>query len=171
MVKQKYTDTNLEYLIRMLASKNGTTRQNARHSLVAIGKPVISALTETLTNSKVDHIRWEAVKTIGAIGDASAIPALVQALEDTDPDVAWLAIEALRKLETAAWPVLLRIVIKRGKEDVLMRQRISHVFRNQEEEGYNDLLAALRKSLKSGTVPATAAVAAYDILKRMKSKP
>ena len=89
MSKQKLIGTNLESLIDLLASKNGATRQKARKSLVAMGKPAVSTLTRILQNSKQDHIRWEAAKTLGAIGDTRAIPSLVKALEDRNSDVTW----------------------------------------------------------------------------------
>lgn len=53
-----------------------------------MSKPAVSSLTRVLQNSEVDHVRWEAVKTLGAIGDSRTIPSLEHALEDGDPDVA-----------------------------------------------------------------------------------
>lgn len=97
MGKQKMTGTNIESLMEMLANKDGLIRKKARKSLVAIGKPAVSELTRALQNSKLDQLRWEAAKTLDAIGDIRAIPSLVKALEDNDQDVAWLAAEALKK--------------------------------------------------------------------------
>jgi HEAT repeat protein len=151
-----------------LSSKDGATRQKSRKSLVALGKPAVSSLTRALQNSRLDHTRWEAAKTLGAIGDSRAIPALVKALEDSNPDVAWVAAEALRKFKKAAWPSLLRVLINRGANSVLLRQGAYHVLRNQKEVGFDDLLAPLTKALESSTVPESTAVAAYDVLKRMK---
>jgi hypothetical protein len=114
--------------------------------------------------------RWEAAKILAAIGDYKAIPSLVKALEDRDHDVAWLAAVALKKFKKAAWPALLRGLIKRKSHSVFLCQGAHHVFRNQKEEGFNDLLAVLTKALESGTVAASIAIAAYDILKQMKVK-
>jgi HEAT repeat protein len=111
MNKQKSTDTNLESLMDLLASKNGATRLKARKSLVALGKPAVPSLNRTLQNSKEDHVRWEAAKTLGAIGDIRAIPSLVKALEDNNSDVTWLVAEALRKFKKIAWPPLLRALM------------------------------------------------------------
>lgn len=153
-----------------LASKDGVTRQKARKSLVALGKPAVPSLTQTLQNSGLDHVRWEAVKALGAIGDARAIPSLVKALEDSDPDVAWLAAEALRKFKKVAWPPLLRVLIRSGSDSVLLRQGAHHILRNQKEVGFNGLLATLTEALVFSTVPESTTVAAYEILKRMKAK-
>ena len=145
-------------------------RQEARKSLVAMGKPATPSLIRALRNSKVDQVRWEAAKALGAIGDARAAPSLVKALEDNDPDVVWLAAEALRNFKKAAWPVLFRALIKRGAHSSLLRQGAHHVLWKQREEGFNDLLALLLKALKAGTVPEMTPGAAYDILERMNAR-
>jgi HEAT repeat protein len=170
MSKQKWTGTNLESLMDLLASKNGATRQKARKSLVAMGKPAVSSLTRILQNSRVDHIRWEAAKTLGAIGDTRAIPSLVKALEDSDSDVTWLAAEALRNFKKVAWPQLLRALVKSKPDSVLLRQGAHHVLRNQKEDGFNDLLATLRTALESNSASESTPFAASNILKRMKPK-
>jgi hypothetical protein len=170
--KQNWTGTNLESLMEMLASINGENRQKARKLLVALGKPAAPSLARALQNSKVDQVRWEAAKTLGTIGDTKAIPALVKALEDKDLDVAWLAAEALRKLKKAAWPKLLRVLIKKGSDSASLRRGAHHVFRNQKQDGFNGLLKTLTKTLEleSGMIPESTPIAAYNILKQMKVK-
>jgi HEAT repeat protein len=171
MRKQTLPRADLESLMGTLESKDGATRQRARKSLATLGKPAVSSLTRALQNSELDHVRWEAAKTLSAIGDSTAIPSLVRALEDSDPDVAWSAAEALRKFKKIAWSSLLRALMKSGADSVLLRHGAHHVFRNQKMDGFNDLLAALTSALESSTVPESTTVAAYDILKRMKAKP
>ncbi len=170
MIKEKQSVTNIKLLMDILKSENGANRQKARKSLVALGKPAVPSLAQALQNSKLDHVRWEAAKALGAIGDTRAIPRLVNALEDSDPDVAWLAAEALRQFKKGAWPLLLRQLIKDGSESPLLRQGAHHVLRNQKENGFNDLLSVLREDLESNTVQESTPVAAYAILKRMKRK-
>jgi HEAT repeat protein len=169
MIKQNRTGTNLASLLDTLENKDGATRQIARKSLVALGKPAVSSLNRALRDSKLNHVRWEAVKTLDAIGDIRSIPAIVIALEDSDADVAWSAAEALRKFKMAAWPPLLRALMKRGAGSVLLRQGAHHVLRNQREPGFTGLLSNLAKAIESGTVPESTTVAAYEILKRMKA--
>ena len=172
MSKHTGTGTDIESLMDKLAGKDGATRQKARQALVALGKPAVPSLTQALQNAKLAHLRWEAAKTLGAIGDARAISPLVKALEDSDSDVVWVAAEALRQFKKAAWPALLRLLIKSGSESesVLLRQGTHHVLRHQKEEGFNDVLATLTKALESSTVPEVTTAAAYDVLKRMKAK-
>jgi HEAT repeat protein len=171
MNKQKWTGTNLESLMDLLASKNVATRLKARKSLVALGKPAVPSLNRTLQNSKEDHLRWEAAKTLGIIGDIRSIPVLVTALEDSNPDVAWLAADALRKFKKAAWPQLLNALSKRTRSNsFLLRQGAHHVLRNQKEDGFNDLLAILIKTLESNSLPISTLAAAYNLRKRLKEK-
>jgi len=102
MSRPVQTGVNLESRIKTLASRDGIARQKAQKSLVAIGKPATPSLICALRNSRVDQVRWEAAKALGASGDARAAPSLVKALEDKDPDVAWLAAVALANLKKAA---------------------------------------------------------------------
>jgi hypothetical protein len=94
----------------------------------------------------------------------------VNALEDRDGCVTWLAAEALRKFKKAAWHPLLTKLIKDGSDSLLLRRGVHHVFAHQKEEGFNDLLALLREALANDTVSESAHVAAYEILKRMSEK-
>ncbi len=170
MSKQKLIGINLGSLMNLLASENGATRMKARKSLVALGKPAVPSLTRTLQNSKEDHVRWEAAKTLGAIGDVRSIPALVSALEDSDQGVVWLAAEALGKFKKIAWPPLLRALVKSEKDSVSLRLGAHHVLRKQKEDGFNDLLSTLRTALESSTASESTPFAASNLLKRMKTK-
>ena len=171
MTREKSSGKDLRSLIDTLSSKDGSIRQKARRSLVALGQPAVSSLTCILHNSKLDHTRWEAAKTLSAIGDSRALPALVKALEDRDPDVAWVAADALRKSRKAAWKPLLRNLSTRGANSLLLRHGAHHVLHGQKEVGFNDLLTTLLKALKSSTAPESTPVAAYEILVRMKARP
>jgi HEAT repeat protein len=168
MKKQNINNINLESLIDMLASKDGMIRQKARKSLVALGKIAVSSLTQALQNSRMDQVRWEAAKALGAICDTESIPVLVKALEDSNPDVAWLAAKALIRFKKAAWKSLLEALIKRGAKSLLLRQGAHHVFLKQKENGFNGFLAILMKDLESGSVTESVPIDAYEILKRMK---
>ncbi|MDP1993634.1 MAG: HEAT repeat domain-containing protein [Ignavibacteria bacterium] len=170
MSTQKVKRTDIKSLLDLLADKDGVIRKKARKALVAMGEIVVPSLTRVLRNSKLDHLRWEAAKTLGAIGDVRAIPSLVKALEDRDIDVAWVAAEVLRKFKKNAWPALFRELIKSKHDSISLRQGVHHVLLNQKEDGFNDLLKALMEALKSDSGPETASVAAYHMLMRMKKK-
>jgi HEAT repeat protein len=68
-------------LVNQLGADAGLLRRKARESLVNLGGNAVPSLIMALSNPSRD-IRWEAAKALGAIGDASAAPALVEALED-----------------------------------------------------------------------------------------
>ena len=170
MKEQKRTDTELETLMDSLASKDGMIRQEARESLVTLGKPAVSSLIQALQNSRRDQVRWEAAKALGEISDTRSIPALVKALEDSDSDVAWLAAEALIKFKKAAWLPLLKALIESGSDSVALRQGAHHVLWKQKADGFNDLLKTLIEALDSRTDPDSATPAAYNLIIRMREK-
>jgi len=169
MNEKKGTGTNLESLMDKLASKDGVVRQKAREALVALGKPAVSPLLQALQNSRLDEVRWEAVKALEGISDTGAMPALVKALEDSNSDVAWVAADALKTYKKAAWPPLLQALIKSKSDSVALRKGAHHVLVEQKEDGFNDLLATLLKALESSSAPESSAVAANEILKRMNA--
>jgi HEAT repeat protein len=154
----------------MLASKDGMLRQKAREALVKLGKPAVPSLIQALKPSQPDQVRWEAAKALSAIGDVRSIPALVDTLEDRESGVAWLAAEALHHFNQVAWVPLLQALVERGTNSVPLRQGAHHVLRNQEGDGFNDVLAALLKALESSTVPEATAVAALAFLKRVETE-
>jgi HEAT repeat protein len=170
MNEQKGTGTNIETLMDMLASKDGVIRQNAREALVALGKPAVSSLIQALQNSRLDQVRWEAAKALGSISDTRSMPSLVKALEDSNSDVAWVAADALKPFKKAAWPPLLQALIDSDSDSVGLRKGAHHVLVDQKEDRFNDLLATLLKALESSSAPESSAVAANEILKRLKVK-
>jgi HEAT repeat protein len=132
-------------LIVTLGDRNGLVRQRARHSLVAIGKPAVPALVEALTDPN-GHRRWEAAKTLGAIGDPSAAPALVRAMEDQDFGVRWLAAEGVIRLKREGLKPLLQ-ALARHPESVWMREGAHHVFRMLVDHDLHDLVAPVLVAL------------------------
>jgi HEAT repeat protein len=171
MKKEKSLGTNLKPLMALLAGKDGGIRQNARESLVALGKPAVSSLSKALKNSVLTQVRWESAKALDAIGSPRSIQPLVLALADKDRDVAWLAGEALSKFGKDAWPELLRALIKGGADSALFRQGAHHVLCNQKVAGFDDLLPALLKDLESNAVREETMVIANDIYRRLKQRP
>ena len=169
MDTQQPIGTDLKSLMKMLESKDGLIRQKARISLVEMGESAVIPLSEALTHSKLDHTRWGAAKALGEIVDVRSIPALVEALDDTDSDVAWLAGMALKKFEKSAWKILLQQLIKSGVDSVRLRNGTRHVFSGQKEDGFDDLLEELMTALEDTALPESSAIVATEILKRMRS--
>ena len=170
MSKAKDSGKDTTAWLEMLANKDGMLRQKAREALVKLGKPAVPSLIQALQPSQPDQVRWEAAKALGAISDVRSIPVLVETLEDGDSGVAWLAAEALRPFNQAAWVPLLHALVARGADSVPLRQGAHHVLHNQDGAGFNDALAALLKALELNTVPEATVVAANDFLKRLETK-
>jgi len=85
---------NIDPLIADLDSRNGLVRQRARIALIRMGEPAVPGLIKALgTRNGPTH--WEAAKALSLIGDPRSVQALVQALEDNEFGVRWLAAEGL----------------------------------------------------------------------------
>ena len=167
MSNQPLNHPTFEKLLTTLENPDGLVRLEARKELVSLGPPVVPALGQVLKNSPSVHARWEAAKTLGEIGDPASIPALVDALEEEDADVAWLITEALRHFHKAAWAPVLNALLKKGSESIVLCKRTHHVFAGQKDKDYDHLLEMLRKTLDGGTMREGCAGAAFEILKKM----
>lgn len=169
MTAQTLSSDTLHTLMEKLAHKDGLLRQSAREALVSLGAQAVSPLVLALQTSESDQVRWEAAKALGALGDARAIPALIKALGDKDSDVVWLAAVALNSLGKTAWPAMLQALVDDGTESARLRKEAHHVFHDQHESGYEDLLATLLTALEADALPESASMAAHEILNRMRA--
>jgi len=137
----------ISQLIATLGDHDGLVRQRARHSLVAIGEPAVPALVKVLTDPDA-HRRWEAAKTLGAIGDPAAAPALVRAMEDEDFGVRWLAAEGLISLKRAGLAPLFQ-ALAAHPDRVWIREGAHHVCRMLVDHDLHDLVAPVLAALDS----------------------
>jgi HEAT repeat protein len=94
-------------LIESLPSKSSAVREKSRKQLVDIGHAAVIPLLRTLKDP-IEHVRWEAAKTLDAIGDPAAADALVEALDDASDDVRWVAAQALIAL---GWDAAKQVLI------------------------------------------------------------
>jgi hypothetical protein len=79
----------------------------AAASLVAIGKPAIPMLRESLQEKSRTMARINAADALAKIGpDAQSVPLLRRALNDTHVELRWAALKALGRAGPAAWPAL-----------------------------------------------------------------
>jgi hypothetical protein len=156
---------SISSMIVDLARDVPLARMSAREALVAIGGPAVPALTEALVNP-IRHVRWEAAKALGQIGDPAAAEALVRALEDEIFGVRWLAAEGLIAVGRQGLKPLLQALIHRSDSDWL-RQGAHHVLHELARAGLEEVrpvLAALEDIEPSIDVP-PAARTALDALK------
>lgn len=143
-------------LIEQLGDLEGFMRVHSRKMLIDIGKPAVPELINTLSND-ISQIRWQVIKVLESLREASAIPALIERLKDNNAGVRWAASEALIALHQEAIPVLLK-ALKGDIESLWLRQGAHRILRVMKEAGRLNqmevkVLSALEDSNPSITVP------------------
>jgi HEAT repeat protein len=161
----------IENLIAAFLIKDGWKRREARLALVDIGKPAVPYLIKALKHRKPE-VRWEAAKTLGAIGDPSSGQALVSALSDERFEIRWLAAEGLIALKLGAIEPLLKEMIK-NPESWELRQGAHHVLHALERNHLLNkscikLLNQLRGLDQELSIPMAAEDALKSLLKPVK---
>lgn len=154
---------SIEELINDLANPNGIIRQKARYELVKMGNPALDYLLELQSSDK--HLaRWESVKAISEIGSKESIPILINALEDEEFDVRWLAAEGLIDIGHSSVYPLLKSFIS-NKDSVHIKEGVHHVLKGLEMRGlYNDKYEII-KALESFTAPVQLELKVISMLK------
>ncbi|MFZ0452560.1 MAG: HEAT repeat domain-containing protein [Ignavibacteriaceae bacterium] len=120
-------ENKIEELIKNFYSKNGIERKIARYELVKIGKPAVEYLSKLLKAPK-EFTRWEAIKTLGQIGDPESIPVLIDALENEDFDIRWMAAEALIGIGEISIKPILKAVIA-GEKSIFLLEGVHHILK------------------------------------------
>jgi HEAT repeat protein len=160
-------NTNIDTLIKNLASPYQAIRKRACESLVALGTPAVASLTEALDNPNY-HVRWEAAKALGEIGNPAAAPPLVKCLEDHHLDVRWRAAEDLIAFGREGLIPLLQALIEHP-ESVRLREGSYHVLRtlgNTSLKGVTEpVLRALEEIEPAMKVPQAAHAALHRLTK------
>jgi aminopeptidase N len=158
----------VDRLISMLSSSDGLKRQDAREQLVGIGGPAVDALIEVLQSTN-DNARWEAAKALGEIRDPRAAPGLVDALEDRESAVRWLAAKGLIALGRRAVIPLLE-ALEGEADSVWMREGARHVLHSLIRDGVAEeaepVLAALEDIEPSIETP----MAAHNALEALRAE-
>ncbi len=154
-------------LIASLAGASPAERQHAREALASIGRPAVGSLIRLLDDPQW-QVRWEAVKTLAAIGDAAAAPALIGAMEDEHGDVRWLAANALIDLgHEALQPLLSALAYRPSSPDLLegAHHVLNKLYWRDSPKVVKPVLAAL-----NGPAPQMAVhLAAYSALNVMRA--
>jgi hypothetical protein len=160
-------EARIPSLVADLASPDPAVRTKAREALVAIGKPVVPSLIQLLSHRK-PHVRWEAAKALCGIADPLAASALVNALDDRDGDVRWLAAEGVAALGQDGLQPLLAALLERAQSGWFCKgaHHVCHTLVKRKRLGpiLRPLLAALKESEPGVAVPP----AAYTALSRLR---
>jgi HEAT repeat protein len=154
-------------LIAALSGKKAADRQHARELLIAVGRPAVGPLVRLLDDAD-QKVRWEAVKTLAAIGEPAAAPALIEALEDDAADVRWVAAQALIDLGHEALRPLLAALAYRASSPELLEGAhhvLSRLYWRDSPKVVKPVLAAL-----DGPAPQMAVhLAAYFALNAIRT--
>lgn len=141
----------IEELINDLANPNGIIRQKARYELVKIGNPALDYLLELQSSDK--HLaRWESIKAISEIGSKESIPILINALDDEEFDVRWLAAEGLIDIGHSSVYPLLKAFIS-NENSIHLKDGVHHVLKGLEIRGLYDDKYEIIKALETFTAP------------------
>lgn len=150
-------------LIVELGAQSATVRERAHRALVAMGKPAVKPLLKALTSS-TEYGRGQAAKALGEIGDLTAAPALVKALEDEKFDVRWLAARALVALGRDGLPALLRALVEHP-DSTWLREGAHHILHDEGYETWQEQLAPVMKALEGYAPVDTLPDAAEKVLR------
>jgi HEAT repeat protein len=117
--------TTIDSLIANLGSNDGFVRQKARIALIRMGETAVPSLIKALGN-RTEPTHWEAAKALSLISDPRSVQALVQALEDNEFGVRWLAAEGLITVGYCSLAPLLQALIDRP-QSIRLREGAHHV--------------------------------------------
>ena len=164
----KLCDDDLEALVAALASEHGLARKQARRCLVRQGDRAVVLLVAALTDPN-PTMRTEAAEALLYIASPLAAPALVEALDDREFGVRWLAAEALIALKCDGLPALLE-GITRHSDSLWFRQAAHHVVHDHYCERWRSELSSVLSALGERVGDDTAPVAAAEVLERYRER-
>ncbi len=115
----------IEGMVVQLGSKDGVTRERARHALVEMGPRPVELLLQALKHRK-RRVRFEAAMCLRDIADRRAIEGFVEALGDRVFEVRWVAAEGLIVLGRPSVPAVLHALMERS-DSIWLREGCHHV--------------------------------------------
>jgi HEAT repeat protein len=161
-------------LIADLTHGNADIRRHARNGLIALGKPAVGPLTELLADPRA-HVRWEAAKALGGIGDPKTASVLVKVLEDDDDfDVRWLVAQALTVLGREGLRAVLSALAARPHSDALQEGCYHICHRLGQIQAFRfakPVLAALRSLEPELAIPSAARTALEELKTSSRPRP
>jgi hypothetical protein len=167
MTASKFSEDDIHRYVEDLGNKNGMVRQKARQTLVSMGRAALDLLAELSTHPKA-VIRWEAVKALGQISDPAAAPVFINALEDENSDVRWLAAKGLIFLGKDGLISILEALAE-FKTTVFLKEGAHHIvkalypkFKSAEMK---NLISSLGNRSDNSTIPMNALAVLHSLRK------
>lgn len=123
-------------LVAGLSDPNSRKRAEAREKLLDLGNAAIPALLAALTDSN-GNARWQAAKALSQLHDPDTANDLMNAMEDDDFGVRWLAAEGLIAMGPASLGAVLQGLIS-CFGSIRMREGARHVLHALADSGFHD---------------------------------
>jgi HEAT repeat protein len=154
---------NTEELCAHLSDLDPRSRHDAREQLVSLGVAVLPVLYQELSSPDW-HVRWEAAKALGEIGDPDAGGMLVALLQDDDTSVRWAAMSSLIDLGRGSLRPVLE-ALTRDFQSSRLREGVHHVLHTLYNRGkLTGVEAEVFKALEGAAPGVQAAWAANKAL-------
>jgi HEAT repeat protein len=166
---QKDTEASaavIKPLLGRLGDKDGLRRQDAREQLVDMGRQALPYLIKALQSAN-ERVRWEGAKALGELRDPLGAPALVQALEDEEAAIRWLAATGLISIGQNSLRPLLEALV-RHSDSTWMREGAHRVLYTLVREGGADDAAPVLEALEDIEPSVEVPIAAYNVLRKME---
>jgi HEAT repeat protein len=162
----RQTALRLGSLIAALASRDPTTRQHARHTLVRCGEKAVNSLIKAL-RAPEKQVRWEAAKALVDIASPKAAPVLVATLRDEEGGIRWLAAEALIALGPYGLEPLLQGLVDHPGSP-FMRAGAHHILHELVPGPLSELVLPVLAALEGPAPECRAPVAAHAALETLR---
>jgi HEAT repeat protein len=162
-------EADLSKLASALGDRDPGVRHRARLSLVAVGPAAVPHLLGALESPRREA-RWEAAKSLEAIVDAGAAPALVARLADRDSDVCWVVAEALIALGPKAIVPLMHGLIAHNDSSTFL-ESAHHVLHDLNKGALRDIVGTVLKALNSPSPDTGVPLAAREALRTLARRP
>jgi hypothetical protein len=116
-----------QQLIEKLSSPRAVERERARGELVSFDERAVPELLKSFGTAD-ERGRLEVCKALAEIADPSAVPTLIQCLEDEHQDLRWVAAQGLLNMDGPAVEPLLLALIDRAWAHTILDGAV-HVLR------------------------------------------
>lgn len=161
---------NIQILFLEMGGENGHDRQKARETFVSMGADAVDYLAEAIVianhNKKLaafgvssDRLKAEALKALVEIANPLSAPLFLNAMNDEDSGIRWLAAEGFNALQNDGLKYLLDALIK-SPDSLFLRQGAHHVLRTfihlQKIPGMQELLKELKNPVGDERIPISA---------------
>ncbi len=161
--------TDIPSLIKQLGNSDGFIRSQARQVFCCIGASAIPELIKTVSIAN-PQLRWEVIKVLECLQDPTAIPTLVEQLEDDHAGTRWAASNALVGMQRRALPAIFAALVQ-DFDSIGLRQGAHHILHVFKDDGIlSDVEEKVYEALEGIEPGASVPWAAQKALESIKNK-